>query len=73
MSTVDTAGTFVRVYRRNGRLAHLLPAHESPNDRTAHAVCGLTPGDFYWHGTGGFNETERADALPTCATCKALA
>jgi hypothetical protein len=58
-----------RVYRRFGRVSHLLPFGYSPNSSLP-AICGASPPlGVTWYGTGAQDEIERVEALPTCRKC----
>lgn len=57
-----------RVYRPNGKVAHLLAAGAS-NDYYERALCGARPHWDQWFGTGAQDEYELAAAMPLCQKC----
>ena len=70
MSYVDLA--YTRVYLPHAKVSHLLHGNASPNLPDA-AACGVMPRVTLWHGTGNWDEMERAKRLPICPGCaKAL-
>jgi hypothetical protein len=58
-----------RVYTEGGTVAHLLDDLQSPNDRSAEALCGRNPWPGYWFGSGTQDEEERAADLRICSAC----
>lgn len=70
MSADSTVNGYSRVYRRTGRLAHLVEDMAGANYHLSLCRMWPPPGGGGWRGTGNQVEYERAAALPLCPTCK---
>lgn len=60
---------YTRVYVPGGRAAHLLAPDISPNNRAAHAVCGVSNWPSWFLGTGSQDEHDEARQRPLCRNC----
>lgn len=60
---------YTRVYLPGGKVTHLLSGNSSISISDP-AACGIQPGVFFfWHGTGTYQEREKARTRPLCKKC----